>query len=163
VRTRGGLVLLVGAAGVEAALVRTFAGRGTTWALLVHSLAGAGIALAVAAALGALRGRGGGSAVMWGVGGQIVALLPDLIFAFGGPPKQRWMDVFLGQLSFPLAPAPLLVALGVFLLGGWAWLATRIGRPIAGALLAAATAGLFFGALALAPALPTTVADLLAK
>ncbi len=142
----------------EAVFARAYILRGTSWHLLLHTLIGVGLGLAAAAWWSSVRRRPT-SALQWALGGQLLSSFPDLLFVFGRVPHQLWMDAFVGHVSVHTAPQPLLVALGIFLLGGWAWERATAGARRAGSLLGAAAAGLLVLALATHAPLPTTLGD----
>lgn len=154
-RRRVGLAVLAAA---ELWLADQYAVRGTSWHYLLHSLVGAGFGLALAGLFGAARRRSV-SPWPWAILGQLVSITPDLIFILGRVPHQRWMDLFLGHISIHTAPQPLLVGLGMFLLGGWAWLAAALARRGAAAALGCAAIVLFGVALGLHTPLPTRIAN----
>ena len=165
--------LALAAAGAgEAVVAQAYVARGTTWHLLLHTLIGLGLGLAAGAVASALaphrnlaryrleqRGKPFGP-VRWAVAGQLVSIVPDLLFAIIQIPHARWMDVFVGHITIHLVPAPLLVALAVFLLGSSAWFAAVVlRRRLGGALLAVATVASLGVALALAAPIPTQLSD----
>ncbi len=128
------------------------------WRYLLHALVGLGLGLAFAAIVAGVR-RGGPSGVAgWAVLGGVLAVIPDLLATFAGQPHRAWMDYFLAHLSIDTAPQPLLVGLGVFVLGGWAWWAAARRRLWAALVLVLATAGLFAGALLTHSPLPADLA-----
>lgn len=153
-----GLALL--AAG-EAVVVQGYVVRGTTWHLLLHSLIGLGLGLAAGAVAASLSSRPWARGpVRWAAAGQLVSIVPDLLFVLGRLPHARWMDAFVGHVTIHVAPAPLPVALGVFLLGSTAWYLAAVAlRPLPARLLSVATAGVLGLALALARPLPTGLGD----
>ena len=166
-------VLALAAAGAgEAVVAQAYVTRGTTWHLLLHTLIGLGLGLAAGAAVSSLTQSRSGSGrrpeqegrpfgpVRWAVAGQLVSIVPDLLFAVIRIPHARWMDVFVGHITIHLVPAPLLVALAVFLLGSSAWFAAVVlRRRLGGALLAVATVASLGLALALADPIPTRLSD----
>ncbi len=143
---------------VEALLGWSYAVRGTAWHLLLHTGIGAGLGLAAAGTVAALRSRPV-RALPWAVLGQLVSAGPDLIFVLVREPHRRWMDVFVGHVSVHTAPQPLLIGLAVFVVGGWAWYAGTTGRRTAGLLLAVAAVGTLAIGLALHRPLPTRLDD----
>lgn len=164
------LALAVAGAG-EAVVAQAYVERGTTWHLLLHTLIGLGLGLAAGGVVAAAvhdrprpryRSRGGRplGPVRWAVAGQLVSIVPDLLFVILRLPHARWMDLFVGHITVHLVPAPLLVGLGVFLLGSSAWFAAVVlRRRLGGALLGVATVGVLGVALALAAPIPTRLSD----
>lgn len=151
-------IALLALAAAEAVVARAYAVRGTTWHFLLHSSIGFGLGLAAAALYAALRGRPT-RGLAWAVAGQLVSILPDVLFFALRLPHQYWMDAFVGHLTVHVAPQPLLVGLGVFALGGWAWwLAGAAGRRGAGALFALLALGLLGGAIAVHRPIPVRLA-----
>ena len=93
------------------------------------------------------------------VAGQLVSIVPDLMFRYLRMPHTRAMDWWLGHISIHTGPSPTLVALAVLLLGGGSWLAAAGGaRRTAAALAVTASAGLVTACLLAAP-IPTRLAD----
>lgn len=164
--------LALAAAGAgESVVAQAYVQRGTTWHLLLHTLIGLGLGLAAGATASALvqnrgrarhpdsRGRPFGP-VRWAVAGQLVSIVPDLLFVVLRIPHAQWMDVFIGHITIHLVPAPLLVALTVFLLGSSAWFAAVVlRRRLVGAVLAVSTVAALGTALALAAPIPTSLSD----
>lgn len=156
---RRGLGLLALVLVEVAFLAHEYAVRGTSWHYLLHSTIGAGLGLAAAGLYAAARDRRV-SPWPWALGGQLVSVTPDLMFVLDRMPHDRWMDVFVGHVTVHTGPQPLLVGLGVFLLGGWAWAsAAALRRRGVGAVLGLAAAGLLAGALAAHVPLPTHLSD----
>ncbi|MDQ6650304.1 MAG: hypothetical protein M3Z02_09340 [Actinomycetota bacterium] len=157
-RPAAALALVVLAA-LEIAVARAYIGRGTSWHLLLHSSIGAGMGLAVGALVSAARSRPV-PGLGWAVLGQLVSILPDVAFLYLRLPHQGWMDVFVGHISIHTAPQPLLVGMGVFFLGGWAWwLASGVGRRAGGLVLTLAAVGLLSAALVAHRPVPTRLSD----
>lgn len=138
---------------VQLLVARTYLVRGTWWHYLLHVPIGVGVGLAVAALLSLRRPQ---PALPWMLAGQLVSVVPDLMFRFMRMPHEPSMDLYLGHISVHRGPSPVLVALGVLLLGGWAFLATRRRA----AVLALAALVLLAAACLLATPLPTRLADL---
>lgn len=99
--------------------------RGTWWHYLLHQLVGWGLGLAVGSLV---RRRRRFSVVAAAVVGQLVSVAPDLMFRYLRMPHEASMDLWVGHISIHRGPSPVLVALAVFLLGGWAWVAAAYGR-----------------------------------
>lgn len=123
------MALLAGLVVLEGALARAYVVRGTAWHLLLHSSIGFGLGLAAGGLVAAGRDRPT-RGLAWAVAGQVVSVTPDVLFLYLRLPHQRWMDVFVGHISIHTGPQPLLVGVGMFLLGGWAWWLAGEGRPI---------------------------------
>ena len=149
------LLALAGLLAAEGLVALTYAGFGTWWHYLLHQLIGWGLGLAVAALVTVATGRRV-PVVAALVGGQLVSIVPDLIFRFLRMPHEASMDVFVGHISIHTGPSPVLVALGTLLLGGWAWTAGAYGRRRPAAVLAV-------GALALVALACLTARDLPAR
>lgn len=143
----------LGLAAVEGLLAMGYADRGTWWHYLLHQLIGWGVGLAV----GALVARG--PVVCWLVLGQLVSIMPDLLFRFARLPHAAWMDIFIGHISIHLAPVPLFVAFGVLLLGAEAWLFGHYGRGRPARVLALGALVLLAVACLLARDLPAHLSD----
>jgi FtsH-binding integral membrane protein len=124
----------------------TFEGN-TYWRYLLHTLVGLGLGLGFAAIVVGLRRGQPAGAAGWAVLGAVLSVVPDLLFTFDGYPHKPWADYFLAHLSVDTVPQPLLVGLGVFVLGGWAWWAASRRHAVVAVVLVFATAGLFAGAL----------------
>lgn len=144
---------------VEVAVAMAYTSRGTWWHWLLHQQVGWGVGLAVAGAVMALAPRVRVPPVPAAVAGQLVSIVPDLLFRYARMPHTTSMDWWLGHISLHRGPSPVLVALGVLLLGGWSWLASAGGRSRAGLGLAVAAVVLLAGACLLADPLPTRLAD----
>lgn len=153
--TRHAVVRLVPLAvmiAVQALLAQAYYERGTSWHFLLHTTFGLGLGLSVAA-LVSTRLRRPVPALPFAAAGEAVSVLPDLLFVLARVTHMRWMDVFVGHIRLHLVPGPLVVAVGLFAVGGWAWwLASPAARPRAGATLA--SAGLLVTVLAFAAARP---------
>ena len=87
-------------------------------------------------------------------------MVPDLMFRFLRMPHTGAMDLWLGHIAVHTGPSPVLVALGVLLLGGGGWLASASGRRAAGSALAVTAGGLLLVACLLAAPLPTTLSEI---
>lgn len=148
-----------GLATVEVAIAVAYQGRGTWWHYLLHQLIGWGLGLSVGAVAMALRpGRYVPPLVVAAVG-QLVSIVPDLMFAYLHMPHTQAMDWWVGHISVHRGPSPMLVALAVLLLGGWGWTAAAYGRLRAALVLAVAGPVLLTVACLLAVPLPTRLAD----
>ena len=147
-----------GLASVELVLARSYLAYGTWWHYLLHQYVGWGAGLAVAA-LVAVHTRHRIPVVAALVGGQLLSIVPDLMFRFARMPHMPSMDLWLGHISIHTGPSPLLVTTGALLLGGASWFAAqRPGRAVATAL-AAATGALVLVACLLADPVPSTLAQ----
>lgn len=134
--------------------------RGTWWHYLLHQLVGWGVGLAVAGAVAAWRPRLLAWPVVAMLGGQVLSIAPDLLFRYARMPHTPAMDLWLGHISLHRGPSPVLVSLGVLLLGGASWVAAAHGRRLAGGGLAVATAVLLVGACLLAEPLPGRLSEI---
>ena len=161
-RARQGLVAAAyaGLFALQAGIVVAYLARGTWWHYLLHQFVGWGLGLAAAGAVVALRPTTFVPPVAAAALGQLVSIAPDLAFRYARMPHTPGMDVWVGHISIHRGPSPVLVALGVLLLGSWSWLAGAYGRRRAALALSAAAAGLLLGACLLAEPLPTRLADL---
>jgi hypothetical protein len=148
-----------GLAALQYGIAVAYHDRGTWWHYLLHQMVGWGVGLAAAGAWTA--GRRGRSVppVAAALAGQLVSIVPDLMFRYGRMPHTAAMDLWLGHISIHRGPSPVLVALGVVLLGGAGWLSSAYGRRRPALGLAVATAALLTGACLLAEPVPTRLAD----
>lgn len=139
---------------LEALLAQQYQVRHTDWHFVLHTTLGLGLGLVIAAVL---RSR---HPLRWAFAGDLVSVLPDLLFQLGQLPHRRWMDVFALHITIHLVPQPLLVSLAVFLLAstGW-WLTVRGERPRGAQALAGLAVVLLGVALALHHPLPTRLID----
>lgn len=135
-----------------------YVGTGTWWHWLLHTLVGWGVGLSTAALVAAFT-RYRVPALVALLLGQLVSIVPDLRFRFLRLPHEPSMDLFLGHLSIHTGPLPVLVTLGVLLLGGWAWLAAAYDRPEPAAALGIAGLLLVTLACLVADEIPTRLAD----
>ena len=62
---------------------------------------------------------------LWLLAGHLLAMFPDLLFAFGVP-HRRWMDAFLGHLISHTVPGGNLLWYGVFLVALALYLAVDV-------------------------------------
>ena len=155
------LAAFAGVAAAQVALAIAYQNRGTWWHYLLHQLIGWGVGLSVAAGLMVWRRGLVVPPVLAAVAGQLVSIGPDLMFRFLRMPHEPSMDLYLGHISIHRGPSPVLVALAVFLLGGWAWIAAAARRPrlALGTALVAIT--LLTGACLAAAPIPTQLSDML--
>lgn len=155
------LAAFAGVAAAQVALAIAYQNRGTWWHYLLHQLIGWGVGLSVAAGLMVWRRGLVIPPVLAAVAGQLVSIGPDLMFRFLRMPHEPSMDLYLGHISIHRGPSPVLVALAVFLLGGWAWIAAAARRPqlALGTALVAIT--LLTGACLAAAPIPTQLSDML--
>ena len=154
-RRAGLLAAYAGLAAGELAVAVAYLGRGTWWHWLLHQLVGWGLGLAVAGAAMAARRGLHVPPLPAAVAGQLVSIVPDLLFRYARMPHTAAMDVWVGHISIHTGPSPVLVALGVLLLGGWGWLAAAHGRSRVALALGAGAAVLLTAACLLAAPLPT--------
>lgn len=147
----------LGLLAVEGAIAVAYYDRGTWWHYLLHQFIGWGLGLSVAGLLVVgLRRHVPAIAAM--VLGQLVSIVPDLMFRFLRMPHEPSMDWWVGHISIHTGPSPLLVALAVLLLGGWGWLlAFRLPAPALVVCLAGPA--LLLVACLLARPLPTSLSQ----
>jgi hypothetical protein len=88
-----------------------------------------------------------------------VSITPDLAFKYLRMPHTMAMDLWVGHISIHRGPSPVLVALGVALLGGTGWLCATYGRRRASLAVGAAAAVLLAVACVLAEPVPARLAD----
>ena len=135
---------LGGLAALEALIALAYYDRGTWWHFLLHQYVGWGLGLAVAGLLSLARRRSV-RPLPFLLLGQLVSIVPDLMFRYLRMPHEPSMDLWVGHISLHTGPSPLLVALGVLLLGGAGWLlasqqparrsALAVGTSLAGPIL----------------------------
>ena len=147
-----------GLVAVQALVANSYVTRGASWHWLLHVPIGLGIGLAVAALVRVLSGRRV-RALGAGLIGQLFSISPDLAFRFLRMPHTSSMDLFLGHIAIHTGPSPVLVALAVLLLGGWAWVAAAYGRRAVAAALAIGTGGSLLLACLLAGPIPTRLGE----
>lgn len=147
-----------GLVAVQALVANSYGTRGAAWHWLLHVPIGLGIGLAVGALVWVLSGRRV-PALGAGLIGQLYSIAPDLAFRFLRMPHTASMDLFLGHIAIHTVPLPVLVALAVLLLGGWAWVAAAYGRRVLAAGLAIGTGGSLLLACLLAGPIPSRLGD----
>lgn len=143
-----------GLVALEGLVARTYFARGTWWHYLLHVPIGLGLGLAAAALVSVVRPA---PALPWMLAGQLVSIVPDLLFRFLRMPHEASMDLFVGHIAIHRGPSPVLIALAVLLLGGWAWLA--VPHRLVSVSLALSAGGLLLLACLLATPLPTRLGD----
>ena len=143
-----------GLASLQVLIARTYLVRGTWWHWLLHIPIGLGVGLAVAALVAPRL------PVLCALVGELLSIVPDLMFRFLRMPHTRSMDAWLGHISVHTGPSPVLVALGVLLLGGWGWLASASGHRVLGSALGVSSGGLLLTACLVAAPLPTTLVQI---
>ncbi len=148
-----------GLGALEVAVAVAYLGRGTWWHYLLHQLVGWGLGLAAAGVVMAFRRGTYVPPLVAACAGQLVSIVPDLLFRYARMPHTPAMDLWVGHISIHRGPSPVLVALGVVLLGGWAWLVAARGRGRGALGLAGAAALLLAGACLAAAPLPTRLSD----
>ena len=147
-----------GLVAVQALVATSYLARGASWHWLLHVPIGLGIGLAVGALAWVLSGRRV-PALGAGLIGQLFSIAPDLAFRFLRMPHTPSMDLFLGHIAVHTGPSPVLVALAVLLLGGWAWVAAAYGRRALAAGLAIGTGGSLLLACLLAGPVPSRLGE----
>lgn len=159
-RLRGALTAApwAGLVAVQALVAKSYLTRGASWHWLLHVPIGLGIGFAVGALVWALSGRRV-PALGAGLIGQLFSIAPDLAFRFLRMPHTPSMDLFLGHIAIHTGPAPVLVALAVLLLGGWAWVAAAYRRRAFAAGLAIVTGCLLLLACLFAGPIPTRLGE----
>lgn len=147
-----------GLGSLQLLLALSYRSYGTWWHYLLHQYVGWGAGLAVAA-LVAVHTRHRIPVVVALVGGQLLSIVPDLMFRFGRMPHVPSMDLWLGHISIHTGPSPLVVTTATLLLGGAAWLLAQRARRTPATLLAASTGALVLVACLLAEPVPSTLAE----
>lgn len=147
-----------GLVAVQGLVANSYVTRGASWHWLLHVPIGLGIGLAVGALVWVLSGRRV-PALGAGLIGQLYSIAPDLAFRFLRMPHSSSMDLFLGHIAIHTGPSPVLVALTVLLLGGWAWVAAAYGQRVLAAGLAIGTGGSLLLACLLAGPIPSRLSD----
>ena len=153
------LAAWAGLAALECGIAVAYHDRGTWWHYLLHQMVGWGLGLAAGGVWTALRRGAFVPPIAAAVAGQLVSIVPDLAFKYARMPHTAAMDLWVGHISLHRGPSPVLVALGVALLGGAGWLCAAYGRQRAALALAAACAVLLTVACLLAEPVPTRLAD----
>ena len=148
-----------GLAALQYGIAVAYHDRGTWWHYLLHQMVGWGLGLAAAGAAMAVRRGSFVPPIAGAVAGQVVSIVPDLMFTYLRMPHTAGMDLWVGHISIHRGPSPVLVALGVALLGGAGWLCAAYGRQRAALALAAASAVLLAVACLLAEPVPSRLAD----
>jgi len=143
---------------LEVAIAIAYHGYGTWWHWLLHQQIGWGIGLSVAALVSVVS-RWRVPAVVALLSGQLLSIVPDLLFRYGRMPHERSMDFWLGHISIHTGPSPVLVALGSLLLGGWGYVGAVQGRQRLGGALAVGGLVLVTVACLLAADVPTRLSD----
>ena len=157
-RRFGALAAWAGLVSLELVVALTYQSYGTWWHWLLHQQVGWGLGLAVAALVAAATGRRVPAAAAL-VGGQLLSIVPDLLFRYARMPHEPSMDLWLGHISIHTGPSPVLVALGSLLLGGWAYAGAATGRRAVGIGLAVSALVLVTVACLLARPVPSSLAD----
>jgi hypothetical protein len=117
-----------------------------------------GVGLSTAALVAALT-RYRVRAVLAPVGGQLLSIVPDLLFRFGRMPHENSRDLWLGHISIHTGPSPVLVALESLLLGCWGYVGMTGERRRVGGATAAGGLILVLLACLVARDAPTSLSD----
>ena len=157
-RRLGALAAWAGLVSLELVVALTYQSYGTWWHWLLHQQVGWGLGLGAAALIAATTGRRVPAALAL-VGGQLLSIVPDLMFRYARMPHEPSMDLWLGHISIHTGPSPVLVALGSLLLGGWAYAGAATGHRVIGTGLAAGALVLVTVACLLARPVPATLED----
>lgn len=123
------LAAWAGLAALQLGIAVAYQGRGTWWHYLLHQMVGWGVGLAAAGVGTTLRRGSYVPPMAAAVAGQVVSIAPDLAFTYLRMPHTPAMDLWVGHISLHRGPSPVLVALGVALLGGAGWLSGRVRPP----------------------------------
>lgn len=153
--------LLAGGAGLvvlQVAVAIAYQHRGTWWHYLLHQVIGWGVGLATAA-LVACVSRWRVPALVALLAGQLASIVPDLMFVYLRMPHEASMDLYLGHISIHTGPTPMIVAVAVLLLGGWAYVAVAFGRRLTAAALGVGALVLLTVACLVARPLPARLSD----
>ena len=142
----------------QALVANSYVTRGASWHWLLHVPIGLGIGLAVGALVWVASGRRV-PVLAAALVGQLCSITPDLAFRFLRMPHTPSMDLFLGHIAIHTGPSPVLVALVVLLLGGWAWVAAAYSRRVLAAGLAIGSGGLLLLACLLAGPVPSRLGE----
>ena len=152
------LAAWAGLLAIELVVALTYRAYGTWWHWLLHQLTGWGVGLAVAALI-AVAARRHVPVVLALALGQLVSIVPDLMFRFLRMPHVASMDLWLGHISIHTGPSPVLVSLGALLVGGTAYSVGAYGRRRASAALAVGALLLVTVACLLARGAPSRLSD----
>ena len=153
------LAAWAGLLALQLGIAVAYQGRGTWWHYLLHQMVGWGLGLAAGGVWTALRRGSYVPPMAAAVAGQVVSIMPDLAFRYLRMPHTPAMDLWVGHISIHRGPSPVLVALGVALLGGAGWLSAAYGSRGRALGAAGAAALLLLVACLLAEPVPTRLAD----
>ncbi|MDP9436934.1 MAG: hypothetical protein M3P93_17825 [Actinomycetota bacterium] len=148
----------LGLLALEGLIARSYLGLGTWWHWLLHQSVGWGAGLVLAALVGATT-RYRVPVVGALLVGQVLSIVPDLLFRFARMPHDASMDLWLGHISIHRGPSPTVVALVSLLVGAAAWTAMTYGQRRTSIGLSLAAVVLVTGACLLAKPVPTRLAD----
>ena len=151
------IAALLGLAALQGSIANAYYSRGTWWHYLLHQYVGWGLGLSAAALVWALTRRRVPALVAL-LAGQLVSIVPDLMFTFMRMPHEPSMDLWVGHISIHRGPSPLLVATAVLLLGGLGWLSAATRPRVAVAVSLAGPILLLAACLAAEP-IPTRLSD----
>lgn len=149
-------LVLLGVLAVEGLIGRTYYERGTWWHFLLHQDIGWGLGLSAAAMAGALLTRSVPPLPSMLVG-QLVSIVPDLMFRFLRMPHTASMDWWVGHISIHRGPSPLIVATAVLVLGGWSWFLALGQKPRRAIVVALIGPWLILVSCLVATPVPTTL------
>ena len=152
------LAAWAGLAVLQIGVVTAYVGLGTWWHWLLHQLTGWGLGLGAAALVAAATGRRVPAVVALLVG-QLLSIVPDVLFRYARMPHEPSMDLWLGHISLHTGPSPVLVSLGALLLGGWGWIAAAYGRRLPAGALGVGALVVVAVACVLARPVPDRLAD----
>jgi hypothetical protein len=156
---------------IEAYLYARYAQLDAQFHYWLHGLLGAALALAGLTATRLIRGRRRPQSASaprrraltaWEAAGlgHLYAAFPDVLFLTFRLPHDYWMDAFGLHITVHFIPAPLLIALALFLLTltGYGLVTAQLRGPATAALSAAALTAV--AAISLASSAPTRIDDL---